>query len=182
MSPRDIAYIAGFSVISGVVFIVISDVVAPIATALGGHLGVAAIYGVWFIGGPLVGYVVRKPGAALLGETIGALIELFLFSPYSIMLYYYGPAQGAMSELVFFLTRYRRWDYKTMAVAGALPAIAAYPFDCLVSPFYPECRVYPLSLHATIFGLMLVSGAFFAGILMKLLVDMVVEAGALKLS
>jgi len=182
-TPRDIARIAGFSVVSGIIFAIWSHAAVDVVYAIGGHPGIGAIYGMWFIGGTLVGYIVRKPGAAFIGETIGSIIELLLISPYSVLLYYYGPAQGIMSELAFALRRYKKWDYPTMILAGVLPVIAAYPFDCLVSPFYPACRSpgYPLELHITIIASMAISGAIFAGILVKAAVDAAVKTGAIKL-
>ncbi len=62
----------------------------------------------WFIGATLPAYVLRRRWAAFLGETIGATVELLLVSPYSVLLYYYGPAHGIMSEAAFALKRYRR--------------------------------------------------------------------------
>ncbi|RLE47679.1 MAG: hypothetical protein DRJ31_08510 [Candidatus Methanomethylicota archaeon] len=180
LTPKDLVRVAGFSVVSGVIFAVWSHVIAPIAFALGGHVGIGMVYGMWFIGGTLVGYIVRKPMAAFLGETIGSIVELLLISPYSILLYYYGPAQGIMSEIAFALGRYRRWDLPIMVLAGILPVIAAYPFDVFVSPFYPQARFYPFSLHVTIVTAYVVSGALLAGVLVKLIVDFAVKAGAIK--
>lgn len=180
-TPRDIALIAGFSVISGIIFAVVSDILAPIIQTLGGHYGIAAIYGFWFIGGTMTGYVVRKPGAAFLGETIGAIIELLMLSPYSVLLYYYGPAQGIMSELAFFIFGYRNWGYLAMALAGALPAIAAYPFDATVSPFYPEALYYTLTMHVTLFIGYVVSGIVLGGFLVKFIVDLAIKSGALRI-
>lgn len=180
LTPRDLVYIAGYSVVSGIIFALWSDVIAPIAFSLGGHVGIGAIYGMWFIGGTLVGYIVRRPAAAFLGETIGSIVELLLVSPYSILLYYYGPAQGIMSELAFALGKYSKWNYQVMALAGILPVVAAYPFDVFVSPFYPEARFYPIGLHITIVTAMVVSGALLAGVLVKLIVDFAVKAGAIK--
>ncbi|MDJ0274197.1 MAG: ECF transporter S component [Aigarchaeota archaeon] len=177
---RDLVGLAALSVVSGLVFAVWSHLVAPVALGLGGHLGVAAIYGVWYIGGTLPAYVLRRRWAAFVGETIGAIVELLLVSPYSVLLYYYGPVQGIMSEAAFALRRYRKWGYGTMALAGALPVIAAYPFDCLVSPFYPRCRFYPLELHTSIVAAMVVSGALLGGVLVKAVVDALVAAGRLK--
>ncbi len=177
---RHIAYIAVFSVVAGVIFAVTSHVLVALVAPFG-HLGIAAIYGFWFIGGTLVGYVVRRPGAAFLGETLGAVVELLMLSQYSWMLFYYGLAQGAMSELAFALRRYRNWGYGTMALAGALPVIAAYPWDCLVSPFYPACRDpgYPPELHIAIILTMAASGIIIAGLLVKYVVDRARLAGAL---
>ncbi|MEM1619635.1 MAG: ECF transporter S component [Fervidicoccaceae archaeon] len=179
LAPRDWALIAGFSVLSGVIFAITSLVIAPPLYVFG-HVGIAVIYGLWFVGGTLVGYVVRKPWSAFLGETLGAIVELLMLSPYSIMLYYYGPAQGIMTEIVFRLRGYKNFDYKTMALAGAMPTIAAYPFDCFVSPFYPACREpgYPPELHVALIALYLVSGALLAGVLVKFLVDSAVKMGA----
>jgi energy-coupling factor transport system substrate-specific component len=174
--------VAGFSVVAGIVFAVTSHWVAPLAFASGGHLGIALIYGLWFMGGPLTAYIVRRPWSAFLGETIGSIVELLMVSPYSIMLYYYGPAQGIVSEAVFRAFRYRNFSYKAMMLAGGLPALAAYPFDCLVSPFYPACRSpgYPPELHAGLVSGMLVSGAILAGVLVKAIVDAAVSSGALR--
>jgi energy-coupling factor transport system substrate-specific component len=179
-SARDVVLIAGLSVVSGIIFAITSDVLATPVYAIGGHYGIAVIYGLWFVGGTLTGYVVRKPGAAFLGETIGAVIELLALSPYSILLYYYGPAQGIMSELAFAIFRYKKWDYSVMFLAGALPAIAAYPFDVTVSPFYPEAVHYSLVTHTTLFLGYLLSGAILGGVLIKIIIDRAVKAGAIK--
>jgi len=182
LTIKEMVGLASFSVISGVIFAALSHLVAPLATLVAGHIGVAMIYGIWFIGGTLPAYIIRKKGIAFLGETIASIVELLLVSPYSILLYYYGPAQGILSELAFWAGRYRKWGYKTMILAGMLPVMAAYPFDCLVSPFYPACRNpgYPLFLHLTIIFTMLASGAIFSGVLVKAVVDKLVKAGALR--
>lgn len=180
-STRDIVLVAGLAVVSGIIFAITSDVLATPVYVIGGHYGIALIYGLWFIGGTLTGYVVRKPGAAFLGETIGAIIELLALSPYSILLYYYGPAQGIMSELAFYIFRYKKWDYASMFLAGALPAITAYPFDVTVSPFYPEAVHYTLITHIELFIGYLLSGAILGGLLVKFIVDTAVKAGAIKL-
>lgn len=179
-TTRDVVGLAAFSALAGVVFAAWSQLAVLVVYPLLGHLGIAAIYGLWFVGGTLPAYVIRKRGAAFAGETIAAVVELLLISPYSVLLYYYGPAQGVMSELAFALGRYKRWGWGTMALAGALPVVAAYPFDCLVSPFYPACRTYPVWLHASIVGAMLVSGVLLGGLLVKAVVDRLVEAGSLR--
>jgi len=182
LTIKEMVGLASLSVVSGVIFAILSHLVAPVVTLIAGHIGIGMIYGVWFIGGTLPAYVIRKKGIAFLGETIGSIVELLLVSPYSILLYYYGPAQGLMSELAFWIGRYKSWGWRTVMLAGMLPVIAAYPFDCLVSPFYPACRDpgYPLHIHLTIILTMLVSGAVFAGIVVKLIVDRLVAAGAFR--
>jgi len=182
LTIKEMVGLASLSVVSGVIFAALSHLVAPTVTLIAGHIGIGMIYGIWFIGGTLPAYIIRKKGIAFLGETIGSIVELLFVSPYSILLYYYGPAQGLMSEIAFWIGKYKSWGWRTMMLAGMLPVIAAYPFDCLVSPFYPACRDpgYPLYLHLTIILTMLVSGAVFAGIVVKLIVDRLVAAGAFR--
>jgi len=177
---RDIVGIAGFSIASGLIFIVASYGATTFIIPILGPIGVATIYGIWFIGATLTAYIIRKPGAALLGELIGAHVELLLGSPYSIFLTYYGFAQGIMSEIVFALRKYKKWDYFTMALAGSAPALAAFPIDYYIVPQYQYVQIPSLEIQAILFSLYLISGALIAGILIKLLVDRAVEAGALR--
>ncbi|MCS7117472.1 MAG: ECF transporter S component [Thaumarchaeota archaeon] len=179
-TTRDVVGLASFSALAGVVFAAWSQLAVLIVYPLLGHLGTASIYGLWFMGGTLPAYVIRKRWVAFAGETVASVVELLLVSPYSVLLYYYGPAQGIMSELAFALGRYKRWGWGTMALAGALPVIAAYPFDCLVSPFYPACRTYPLWLHLSIVSAMIISGVLLSGLLVKSVVDRLVEAGSMR--
>ncbi|MEM2897032.1 MAG: ECF transporter S component [Candidatus Bathyarchaeia archaeon] len=176
---RDIVGVAGFSIASGLVFI-IASYSATFILAILGPIGVATMCGIWFIGATLTGYIIRKPGAALLGELIGAHVELLLGSPYSIFLTYYGFSQGIMSEIVFTLRKYRRWDYTTMALAGAAPALAAFPIDYYIVPQYQYAQIPSLEIQAILFLLYLISGAVFGGIMIKWLVDRAVRAGALR--
>ncbi|MEM0348991.1 MAG: ECF transporter S component [Candidatus Caldarchaeum sp.] len=48
------------------------------AYSAGEHLGIAFNWGLWFMGGPLTVYVVRRPWSPFAGETAGAIVELKL--------------------------------------------------------------------------------------------------------
>ncbi|MEM3506414.1 MAG: ECF transporter S component [Candidatus Bathyarchaeia archaeon] len=176
---RDIVGIAGFSIVSGLIFI-IASYSATFILAILGPIGIATIYGIWFIGATLTGYIIRKPGAALLGELIGSHVELLFGSPYSIFLTYYGFAQGIMSELVFAFRKYKKWDYFTMALAGAAPTLAAFPIDYYIVPQYQYIQIPSLEVQMILLLLYLASGAIIGGILVKWLVDRAVKAGALR--
>lgn len=179
-TARDVVGVAGFSVVAGIIFMIASHIGYPVLTAILGPIGVAAIYGIWFIGATLTGYIIRKPGAALLGELVGAHLELLSGSPYSIFLIYYGFGQGIMSELIFAITRYKKWDYGIMALAGAAPALAAFPIDYYIVPQYQYVLIPSLDVQAILFVTYLISGAVLGGILVKWLVDRAVKAGALR--
>lgn len=179
-TSRDVVGIAGFSVVAGIIFMIGSHIGYPVLTAIFGPIGVATIYGVWFIGATLTGYIIRKPGAALLGEIIGAHLELLTGSPYSIFLIYYGLGQGIMSELVFAITKYKNWDYRIMALAGAAPALAAFPIDYYIVPQYEYVLIPSVEVQLLLFVTYLISGAVLGGILVKWMVDRAVNAGALR--
>ena len=169
-----------FSVISGLIFMVWSHIVFPILVTTTGYLGVAAVYGMWFVGGTLTGYIIRKPGAAFLGELIRAHVELLSGSPFSIFLVYYGASQGIMSELRFAMFKYKKWDYKVMMIAGCLPALAAFPIDYYVTPEYQYYTLANPTFTITLLILYVVSGAILGGALVKWIVDRAVKAGALR--
>ncbi len=84
--------------------------------------------GMWYLGGTLAAYIIRKPGAAVFGELMAAAVEMTL-THWGFLALIWGLAQGLAAELVFLLTGYNRWDKFTMMVAGALSGIAAYILD-----------------------------------------------------
>ncbi|MBC7293584.1 MAG: ECF transporter S component, partial [Thermoleophilia bacterium] len=59
------------------------------------------LVGVWMIGGLLVPYVIRRPGAALLGELVAAFISMALGNQWGILTMASGLVQGVGSEAVF---------------------------------------------------------------------------------
>ena len=80
--------------------------------------------GFYIIGGVLVAYIIRKPGAALLGEMLAALIEI-PFTGFGAVVLWLGLLQGLGVELVFLATRYRRFDLLVLMLAGAMGALVA---------------------------------------------------------
>lgn len=166
---------AVLSAINGAIFVVWSNFVWDYLKLFTGLLFLPIVYGVWYIGATVPAYIVRKPGIALLGEFLAAVAELAYGSHY-LTAPLYGFMQGLMSELVFAATRYRRWDWATMAAAGAAPSIWAAAADTLlyniVAPLSPGQRIIFWSLY-------FISGALIAGVLVKAVIDAVAETGVL---
>lgn len=113
-------------------------------------------YGLWFIGAPLAATLIRKPLAAFLGETLGALVESLLPTVGGITNLYYGVAQGALSELVYLARGYKKWDSATAALAGAAAAPAAVALDALL---FSEIATIPVMVAWTVAAA--VSGAIY---------------------
>ena len=129
----DYAYLAVAAVVSGIIFY-FAWFVYDFGKAIGGPIVARMLsYGLWFIGGPLGAALVRKPGSAFLGETLGALLESLLPTVGGVTNLYYGLAQGALSEAVYAATRYRRMDDPVVAgLAGAAAAPAAVALDAVL--------------------------------------------------
>lgn len=99
--------------------------IAPIAAQPGQEL----LFGMWFVAGLLGGYIIRRPGAAFLAETLAAFAEVLLGAPAGPVLLVTGMMQAFGAELVFAATGYRRWGWTTMVLAGAVAAIVALPWN-----------------------------------------------------
>ena len=74
--------------------------------------------GIWVLAGPLAGIIVRKPGAALIAETLAAAVEAVLGSNFGSTAIISGLLQGAGAEIVFLAFLYRKWNLPVMLLSG----------------------------------------------------------------
>ena len=74
-----------------------------------GFLAFAAICGGFYISGPLCGYIIRKPGAATIAETMNGVAQVLSGNPNGVMVLGAGFLQGFMSDLGFAFYGYRKW-------------------------------------------------------------------------
>ncbi|HLA81948.1 MAG TPA: ECF transporter S component [Thermoleophilia bacterium] len=88
--------------------------------------------GVWMIGGLLVPYIVRRPGAALFGELVAAFVSMAMGNQWGIATMFSGLVQGVGAEAVFAAGGWKRftggWLYGAAALAGL--------FSILLDTFY----------------------------------------------
>jgi energy-coupling factor transport system permease protein len=95
-----------------------------------------ALVGIWMVGGLLVPYVVRRPGAALLGELVAAFVSMAMGNQWGILTMASGLVQGVGAEIVFGATRWKRFRgpalYGAAAVAGAFSIL----LDTFVYSYY----------------------------------------------
>nr|NIM10119.1 hypothetical protein [Planctomycetales bacterium]NIN09020.1 hypothetical protein [Planctomycetales bacterium]NIP05198.1 hypothetical protein [Planctomycetales bacterium] len=83
------------------------------------------VYGFWFLAAIVAPYIIRRPGAALAAETLAALAEFLAGGEWGLTLLLSGIVQGGMAEIVFALTGYRRYDLRTLALAGAAAGVGS---------------------------------------------------------
>jgi energy-coupling factor transport system substrate-specific component len=170
---RDVVVAAALAVPLGIVFYVwlIGWNAAQLVPALAHFAG-----GLYVLAGIVVGYVLRRPGAALLGEMIAALVEWPL-APYGVIILFLGLLQGLGVEAVFAATRYRNYSLPVMMLAGAVGALAVLFGRFYVAFGYASLAPgeQVLRLVATVAG-----GAILGGLLGKVLADALARTGVLN--
>jgi energy-coupling factor transport system substrate-specific component len=133
------------------------------------------MYGVWMLPAVLVPLVIRRPGAALLGEGVAAVASALFGAPWGLLTIIYGLMQGGAAELVFGLGLYRRWGLPTALLAGAAAGAAAVLLDLAL--YYPA---WAATWQATYAALVIPSAAIIAGLGGWLLVRALARTGVLS--
>jgi energy-coupling factor transport system substrate-specific component len=181
-STRDIVVTAALAVATGISFIVFDWIYLVVSGAGGPFVG-QALAGFWLLGGLVVPYIVRRPGSALFGELVAALVESS-FNPWGIVVILSGLLEGLGAEIVFLATGYRRFDLRTMALAGGFSGLF---FFVTFSVWYngwitlgADGLTFKLSPLTVLVYLILrvISGAL-AGLLAKAIGDALVPTGVL---
>jgi energy-coupling factor transport system substrate-specific component len=134
----------------------------------------ALLNGLWLLPGVLVGLVVRRPGAALLGETLAALVEAQLGGLWGFGTVYYGLAEGLGAELVLALLLYRRFGLGAAMAAAAGSAVVLSVLDLTL--YYPT---FPTDQKIAYAVISIASGAVLAGGGAWLLTRALARTGAL---
>lgn len=133
------------------------------------------MYGVWLIPAVVVPLIIRRPGAALLGEGIAAVASALIGAQWGLLTIVYGLMQGGAAELVFAMGLYRRWGLVIALLAGAAAGGAAVLLDLVA--FYPDWAIGYQVLYA---ALVIPSAAIVAGLGGWLLVRALVRTGVLS--
>jgi energy-coupling factor transport system permease protein len=151
-----------------------------------GYLGPAALLtpllpglqgllnGPWLLAGPLVGLVVRKPGAAVYGELVAAVVSALVGNQWGFTTVISGLVQGIGAELVFAIVLYRVFRWWVAMLAGAAAAVGGALYD--LSGYYAGSTP---AFTATYLVTSALSGAVFAGLLAWVLVQALAATGAL---
>ena len=150
----------------------------PVWTIVDGIIpsGGEVVYGMWFIAAALVGYIVQKPGVALIAELAAATAEALMGGQWGLQTLMYGFVQGIGVEIIFALGGYRKFNNAVMFIAGAAAAAGSLIYQGIIGEL---AELSSGVLTATII-IRLLSGGILGGLLAKVIVDLLGKTGVLN--
>ena len=92
--------------------------------------------GVWMIGGLLVPFIIRRPGAALMGELVAAFVSMALGNQWGVLTMASGLVQGVGAEAVFAAFRWKRFTGVALYGAAALAGAFSILLDTFAYSYY----------------------------------------------
>ncbi|MDQ0427445.1 energy-coupling factor transport system substrate-specific component [Planomicrobium stackebrandtii] len=164
-----------FAVVFGIVYLLFVHV-SNIWAAVIGPLAYEWMFGIWFIVSIICMYIIRKPGAAFLSETMAATIEVLIGNAVGPRLILSGVIQGLGAEAVFALTRYQHFNILVLMLAGIGSAVFSFVYGYFVSGY----AALDPSFVALMFTIRVLSGAIIAGIGGKYIGDALLATGSLR--
>ena len=173
----DIVVAAVLAAVCAVVFWAWANLLYPVVTtaAVAYPPATGLIGGGWLIAGTLGALIIRKPGAAVFCELLAAVLEGFLGTHFGWTVVISGLVQGVAVEIVFLLTRYRRFGLATAVAGGALAGLFMGVSENIMYNF--EWATDQQVVYAAITTL---SGAVIAGVLMWLVMRALQKTGVLN--
>lgn len=172
----DIIIAAVIGVAVGLIFVIWNiiggagyEAVNALTPGLGG-----LVAGMWFLGGPLGAYIIRKPGAAIFVEVIAATVSALIGNQWGISTLYSGLAQGLGAELVFLILAYKSYNLATVVISGLMAGVGAWTFELFSGNLAKTFEFNVIYLISTA-----LSGAVLAGLLAYFLAKALAATGAL---
>ncbi|MCR2822487.1 ECF transporter S component [Lederbergia panacisoli] len=172
---REIVVMSTLAVAFAIVYLLFFQV-GSIMVGFMGPIGYEPIFGIWFIVSIISAYIIRKPGAAFLAETIAAFVEVLIGNVNGPRLILSGMIQGLGAELVFAATGWKRYSVPILIAAGMGSSVFSFAWGYFLSGFQALSPQYVLWMLI----IRLVSGALLAGLLGKYISDTLAKTGVLN--
>lgn len=175
----DISLGAALAALFGVIYwgftIVFFSQISPILRTILPGFG-SILHGVWYMSGPLALLLIRKPGAAIYVNVLGAVFENILGQQFSAFMVLASAAlQAVFSEIPFAIAKYKKYNLTLSVIAGGLTAIEYGIY--LMFVIYQGKSVNYLTIHMIC---EFISGIVIAGIIPWILFVAVRKTGALS--
>jgi len=131
--------------------------------------------GLWLLGGPLGGLIIRRPGAAIYVELVAALVSALLGSAWGISTLLFGLAEGIGAEIAFLLLAYRRFSLPVAMLSGILAGAAEWASELLTGNL---AKTWTFNITYLVCNM--ISGAILAGLVAWLLMRALARTGVLS--
>ncbi|WP_445489063.1 ECF transporter S component [Niallia sp. 03133] len=171
---KEVVLLVVLSVACGVLYLGWSTLWLPIS-GLVGPVGAEFMFGIWVIASPIVAYIIRKPGAALIAEVAAAAVELLTGSHFGLSALLIGIFQGVGSEIAFAIFRYKKYNVLVLMLSGAFAAVGGLIYDLVANGF----GYYTTGILIATLVIRMISGMLLGGLLGKVIVDILALTGAL---
>lgn len=175
-STRDIVVAAVLAVVVGVIFWGWDLAYSSFFTLIPFPFSYA-INGVWMVGGLLVPFIVRRPGAALLGELVAAFVSMAMGNMWGVVVMASGLVQGVGAEVVFAGFRWKKFSGLTLYLAALGAQFLSYLLDIFYQSYY---KMYSWGLIGLGMIIALVSALILGGLLSQLLGGALARTGVLS--
>lgn len=160
----------------GVVLMIWDNLYIPLSPILG-PIGIEVLYGMYFTSAMLAMYIIRKPGAAILGSMAAALTEVLLGSPFGLVnLVLAGFVQAVACELVFMAFKYKKFNMVTLSMSGILIAIFMFVRDYIAFGY----GVQPTAVLIGMISVRMLSGVLLGALITKLIGDTLKKTGVVN--
>lgn len=177
---REIVVLSILSVVFAVIYLLffkVGIVLTNVLTPLGfGPFGYEIIFGIWFIVSIIAAYIIRKPGAAFISETVAATIEVLIGNFTGPMLIISGMIQGLGAETAFAMTKWKNYSTWVLVLSGMMAAVFSFVWGYFISGFSQLAWWMVIAM----FIVRLMSGAALAGLLGKWVSDALAKTGVLR--
>jgi len=131
--------------------------------------------GLWLLGGPLGGLLIRKPGAAVFVVFVAAICSALAGNAWGMTTLLYGLAEGIGAEVAFALLLYKRFTLPVGILSGVLAGVGEW-----VSELFTGNMAKTVSFNVIYLVSNMISGAILAGLLAWLLVRALAKTGVLN--
>jgi energy-coupling factor transport system permease protein len=172
---REIIVLSVLSVVFAVIYLLFLQF-GNVLFGMFGLIGYDIIFGIWFIVSIIAAYIIRKPGAAFLSETIAATIEVMIGNAVGPRLILSGMIQGLGAEAVFAATKWKNYSTWVLMAAGMGSSIFSFVWGYFISGFAALSPGYVTAM----FVVRLLSGALLAGLLGKYVSEGLARTGSLN--
>ncbi|WKN29006.1 ECF transporter S component [Apilactobacillus kunkeei] len=179
-SLRNIILLTLISIICGIIFFATAflyNAVSLVLTPYGlAPLANDLLLGLWVMAAPLAGFIFKRPGAPLLAEVIGSIVEMFLGGQWGVETVITGIEQGIATELGFVATKYKHFDWLGVIATTITTTVITFIYDWFKNGY----NAYATHLLIIMFIVRFISIFIFGGVLSKLIANMLEKSHVIK--